>query len=231
MKNALAKIAKAMRKALKAITKALKSSASFIFGGKGGGVAMTAPDTDADEPEAADDDTPDGIEARREKVALERKASGLEPADLRAFAAGTTYSARAEAGKLLTRRTWNWADSLDAGQRETLKNATDEAIKAHVVGVQKIKGLSDYPPMFGKHRPDVARQMVNDLKNDGKPIDLKFHAKELDRVAQTAGKTFGKREAIPQPTGALRIKSTSASYRYNPPKPPHSIYAAAGLAA
>ncbi|NHT78915.1 hypothetical protein G8E10_24765 [Rhizobiaceae bacterium CRRU44] len=226
-------MAKAIARALKRAWAMMKKMGSATYralfgGGNGGGaVAMETPD-EADEPEQDDDTAGMDAEQLREKNALDRKAKGLEPQDIKSFALGQTYEERQKLGQNLTSKTLTWANELDGPQRSILATAHEKAIERHMAGERHIQGLPKAPLMFGNHRPDTARQMINDLKNDGQPTDLVFGAKELDRVAtNAAGKTFGKRP-MPTPSGDFK-RGTSATFTYQPklPTPPPSMFASA----
>jgi len=105
--------------------------------------------------------------------------------------------------------------------------------------VRPIKGLPLAPKMFGKQpetispvRPDMARQVVQDVKAErareqgmAPKLDLIAGGKELNQ--------FGKKP-IPKPKGKVMPTvpfRTSASMAYKPPVPPASVWRASGMMA
>lgn len=242
IKVAIIRIGKALAagfaRAQKMIASMMKKTAGILFGS-----GQAAPAMEGMEPDEAD--APEQSADMQETVALERKRQGLEPQDVKDFALAQTDDQRAKIQQKMTQKTASWCGKLYASHRDalqTLATADLRAIEAHLSNARPIAGVPLAPQMFGQRpaplspfRPDIARQMVNDLKEDraaraeGKTpkLEIVSGGKELDRA-------FGKRP-IPTPRQAKVIPSTpyrqggmSMSHTYKMPTPPASIYAAAG---
>jgi len=248
LKVAVIRIGKALaagfRAAQRMVAKLAKGTMGVLFGnGQPQVSAMDAAD-EADEPElAAADNSPEAVEALREKVAQERFAKGLEPEDIKNFALAPTLKERLDLQKLLRAKMGAWCQGLDANQRTILGSAHKTAIEAHMAHVRPIKGLPLAPKMFGKQpemispvRPDMVRQVVNDVKAErareqgfAPKLDLIAGGKELERFTGFNSRPKSNTSPLPTPKGMpSKPFRTSASMSYKPPTPPASVWRASG---
>ncbi|MGO7674878.1 hypothetical protein ACC685_33485 [Rhizobium ruizarguesonis] len=214
MKKAIANI----RQVLRAVLRSMARFLANITSRKGGAGSIEAAAGMA--PEASDAiETADGDEIEPDtEYALARKRAGLEPSDVKAYAAADTKEARLKLAGIMTTKTRNWVMSMDGNQLDILAKSSPAEIASHISGREPLTGVKPIPfglkvnkanlkvidPMKNPHAPNLASKVIDQVHSlDNKPSadDARFDQIAKAREARTA-------KAMP---------TVPHSYSYRPP--------------